>query len=87
VLRRIFGPKRDEVKQEWRGLRNEEFYDLYFSPSIQIKKCEMDGTCSTLGRQERCIQGLMGRPEGIDHLENLGVDGRILLKWIFMKWD
>jgi hypothetical protein len=29
----------------------------------------------------------MGRPEGIDHLENLGVDGRTLLKWIFMKWD
>jgi hypothetical protein len=35
VLRRIFGPKRDEeVKGEWRKLRNEEFRDLYSSPSI-----------------------------------------------------
>jgi hypothetical protein len=34
VLRRIFGPKRDEVKGEWRKLRNEEIRDLYSSPSI-----------------------------------------------------
>jgi hypothetical protein len=34
VLRRIFGPKRDEVMGEWRKLRNEELRDLYFSPSI-----------------------------------------------------
>jgi hypothetical protein len=33
VLRRIFGPKRDEVTGEWRKLRNEELRDLYFSPS------------------------------------------------------
>jgi len=56
-------------------------------PSIKIKNSEMGGPRSTHGRQERCIQVLMGRPEGIDHLENLGVDGRTLLKWIFMKWD
>ena len=34
VLRRMFGPKRDEVTGEWRKLRNEELNDLYFSPSI-----------------------------------------------------
>jgi hypothetical protein len=34
VLRRIFGPKRDEVTREWRNLHNEELHDLYFSPSI-----------------------------------------------------
>jgi hypothetical protein len=34
VLRRIFGPKRDEVTGEWRKLHNEEFRDLYSSPSI-----------------------------------------------------
>jgi hypothetical protein len=34
VLRRIFGPKRDEVTEEWRKLRNEELRDLYSSPSI-----------------------------------------------------
>jgi len=34
VLRRIFGPKRDEVTKEWRTLHNEEFNDLYSSPNI-----------------------------------------------------
>jgi hypothetical protein len=34
VLRRIFGPKRDEVTREWRKLNNEELHDLYSSPSI-----------------------------------------------------
>jgi hypothetical protein len=34
VLRRIFGPKRDEVTGEWRKLHHEELHDLYSSPSI-----------------------------------------------------
>jgi hypothetical protein len=34
VLRRIFGPKRDEVTGEWRKLHNEELRDLYSSPNI-----------------------------------------------------
>jgi hypothetical protein len=34
VLRKIFGPKRDEVTGEWRILHNEEFNDLYSSPNI-----------------------------------------------------
>jgi hypothetical protein len=36
VLRRIFGPKRDEVRGEWRKLNNEELHDLYSSPSMII---------------------------------------------------
>jgi len=34
VLRRIFGPKRDEVTGEWRKVYNEELHDLYSSPNI-----------------------------------------------------
>jgi hypothetical protein len=34
VLRRIFGPKRDEVRGDWRKLHNEEVHNLYSSPSI-----------------------------------------------------
>jgi hypothetical protein len=34
VLRRIFGPKRDEVTEEWRRLHNEELNDMYSSPNI-----------------------------------------------------
>jgi hypothetical protein len=55
VLRRIFGPKRDEVTGEWRKLHNEELLDLYSSPSIiriiRVEKDEMGGTCSTNGRE------------------------------------
>jgi hypothetical protein len=43
VLRRIFGPKRDEVTGEWRKLHNEELHNLYSSPDIirQIKSRRM----------------------------------------------
>jgi hypothetical protein len=34
VLRRTFGPKRDEATEEWRKLHNEELHDLYSSPTI-----------------------------------------------------
>jgi hypothetical protein len=34
MLRRILGPKRDEVTEEWRKLHNEELNDLYSSPNI-----------------------------------------------------
>jgi hypothetical protein len=34
VLRKIFGPKRDEVTGEWRKLHDKELHDLYSSPSI-----------------------------------------------------
>jgi hypothetical protein len=34
VLRRIFGPKRDEVTGDWRKLQDEELHNLYFSPNI-----------------------------------------------------
>jgi len=58
VLRRIFGPKRDEVTGEWRRLQNDELIDLlltkYYSGD-QIEKNEMGGACSTYGREESCI--------------------------------
>ena len=68
MLRRIFGPKRDEVTMEWRRLQNEELYDFYSSPNgiwvIKIKKKETSGACGTYMRWERCVKSLMGRPEG-----------------------
>ena len=45
VLRKIFGPKRDEVTEEWRRLRNEVLHDLYCSPIIRaIKQRTMERT-------------------------------------------
>jgi hypothetical protein len=52
VLRRIFGPKRDEVIGEWRRLHNKELYALYSSPNIirVIKsRKQMGRTCGTYG--------------------------------------
>jgi hypothetical protein len=59
VLRRIFGPKRDEVTGEWRKLHKEELRDLYTSPSIvrmaKSREDEMGRACSTNGGEEECI--------------------------------
>jgi hypothetical protein len=57
-LRKIFGPKRDEVIGEWRKLHNEELNDLYCD---KIKKNEMGGACSANGGGERRVQGFGGK--------------------------
>jgi len=50
VLRRVFGPKRDEETWEWRKLHNEDLNDLYCSPNIlrviKSRRYEMGGACS-----------------------------------------
>jgi hypothetical protein len=53
ILRRIFGPKRDEVTGEWRKFHNKELHNLYsFDIISQVKANEMGGACSTHGRGE-----------------------------------
>jgi hypothetical protein len=56
VLRRIFGPKRDEVTGEWRNLHNEELHDLYSSQSIIIiikaRRMRWAGHVARLGEKE-----------------------------------
>jgi hypothetical protein len=47
VLRRIFGPKRDEVTGEWRKLHNEELHNLYSSPGIRKYGDEPVGSGTT----------------------------------------
>jgi hypothetical protein len=54
VLRRIFGPKRDEVTGAWRKLHNEELHNLYSSPSIiRMIKSRMMGWAGHLARMGR----------------------------------
>jgi hypothetical protein len=58
VLRRIFGPKRDEVTGGWRRLHNEGLHVVY-PPYIRvIKKNEVGGKCSSYGGKERYVHGL-----------------------------
>ena len=85
MLRRIFGPKRDEVTGEWRKLHNEELNDLYCLPNIVMvmKSRIMGWACSTYGENRVAYRVFLGRTKGKYHLEDSGVDGRIILKWIF----
>jgi hypothetical protein len=47
VLRRIFGPDRDEVTGEWRKLHNEKLNDLYCSPNIDYSRIRNDQLTTT----------------------------------------
>ena len=90
VLRRIFGPKGREVRGEWRKLHNEELNDLYCLPSIvRVIKSRMRwaGHVASMGRGDVYIGFLWGSLSERDHLEGPGTDGRLILRWIFRKWD
>jgi hypothetical protein len=59
VLRRTFGPKRDEVMAEWRKLHNKELHDLYSSPSIirviKSRRMRWAGHVARMGRKGTLI--------------------------------
>jgi hypothetical protein len=80
------GPKRDEVIEGWRKLRNKEFHNLYSSPSIirmeEAKDDEMGRVCSTNGAKWNAYRIFVGKPEKRDHWEDQDVSGWIILKWI-----
>jgi hypothetical protein len=73
VLRRIFGPKRDEVTGDWRKLQNGELQNLYSSPDIirQIKSRRMRwaGHVARMGEGGNVYRVLVGKPEGKRPLE------------------
>jgi hypothetical protein len=68
VLRRIFGPKRDEVTVEWGKLHNEDLRDLYSSPSIiriiKSRRMRWAGHVARTGEKRNAYRLLMGKPEG-----------------------
>ena len=85
LLKRIFGPKREEVTSEWRKLHDEELNDLYCTQNIvrviKSNKNEMGGTCSAYGEEDWRIQGFRwGNLRERDHMKYLHVDGKIVLK-------
>jgi hypothetical protein len=91
VLRRIFGPKGDEVTGEWRRLHKEELYALYPSPNIirviKSRRLRWAGHVARMGERRGAYRALVGKPEGRSHLEDPGIDRRIILEWIFERLD
>jgi len=68
VLRRVFGPKRDEVTGEWRKLHNEELSDLYSLPNIvrvvKSRRMRWAGHVARMGQERGVHRVLVGKPEG-----------------------
>jgi len=91
VLRRIFGPKRDEVTGEWRRLHNEELNDLYSSPNIvrviKSRRMRWARHVARMGEERGVYRFLVGKPEGRNHWGDLGIDGWIILGWISRRFD
>jgi hypothetical protein len=90
VLRRIFRPNRDKVTGEWRKLHNEELNELYSSTNIiRVTKSRRMrwGHVAHMGRVEVYTGFWWGNLRERDHLEDPGVKGRVILKWIFRMWD
>jgi hypothetical protein len=73
VLRRIFGPKRDEVTGQWRKLHSGELHNLYSSPDIirQIKPraVRWAGHVARMREGRNVYRVLVGKPEGKGPLE------------------
>jgi hypothetical protein len=87
VLRRIFGPKREEVTGEWRKLHNEELHDLYSSPSIiriiRVRRMRWTGHVVQIGEKRNAYRLLVGKAEG---RRPLGRPRRRWLDNIRMGW-
>jgi hypothetical protein len=86
VLRRIYGPKRDELTGR-RKLHNEELHGLYSSPSIvrviKARRMRWVGHVARMGEVRGAYNILVGRPEGRRPLGS--VDGKTTLRWILGK--
>jgi hypothetical protein len=67
LLRRIFGPKRNEATGDWRKLPNVKLHNLYSSPSIRIiksRRMRWAGHVARMGEKRNACRILVGKPEG-----------------------
>jgi hypothetical protein len=87
LLKKMFGPMWEEVTGEWRKLLNEELCGLHFSINnprmTKWKRMRWVGHVARMRGKRNMYRVLVGKPEGKNNLEDLGVDGNIILKWVF----
>jgi hypothetical protein len=71
MLRRIFGPKRDEVTREWRELHSEDLRNLYSLPSviriIKSRRMRWAGHVARMGEKRNAYRLFVGKQMGRDH--------------------
>jgi hypothetical protein len=83
-VRRIFGPKREE-DGSWRKLHHDELHSLYSSPNIvrviKSRKMRWAGHVARMGSGEVFTGFWLGSPKLRENWEDLGVGGRITLRW------
>jgi hypothetical protein len=93
VLRRIFGPKRDEVKGGWRKLHNEELHNLYSSPSIiimiKLKRMRWAHHGPRMEKKRNAYRILVGNTEGKRPLGRPGLRCVDNIKMVLrdIEWD
>jgi hypothetical protein len=89
VMSRIFGPKSEEVEGGWRRLHDEELHNLYASPNIvtTVKSMMMrwTGHVTRMGVMRNAYKITVGKSEAKSHLEDLGIDGKVILEYISGK--
>jgi hypothetical protein len=99
-LRKIFGPKRDEMVGGWRKLRNEELQNLYGSPSIiriiKSRRMTWAGHVARMGAKNNAYRILVEKPEGKRPLgtprrrweDNIRIDlKRDRMGWYGLDWS
>ena len=76
---------------ECRKLHNEELNDLYPSPKIvrviKSRRMRWAGHVAFIGEKRDVYRGLVGKFVERDHWRDPGIDGRVILRWIFRKWN
>jgi len=91
VLRKIFGPRKDEVTVERRRLHYEELNDLYSSPNIvrliKLRRMRWAGHVARMGEERGCIESCWGNRREGDHWGDLVLDEWIILGRISRRCD